>query len=129
MNEGIERIKVLASETKDKAILKIVNYLVTRNDMNEKYLNEEKSLKQMIDFIKSQAKKKSENGIAMIEDEVVYGWAIHYWDETNDSLELGKEKIAKSNVSDSKESVKRIQKAEPKKKNWVPEGQLSLFDL
>lgn len=129
MKEGIERIKVLASETKDKAVLKIVDYLTTRNDMNDKYLNEEKSLKQMINFIKSKAEKQAKNGMAMIDDEVVYGWAIHYWDETNDLLGLCKEKIAKSNVLEKKESVKKIQKAEPKKKNWVPEGQLSLFDL
>lgn len=128
MSEGIERIKVLASETKDKAVLKIVNYLVTRNDMNEKYLNEEKSLKQMIDFIKSQAKKKCENGIAMIEDEVVYGWAIHYWDESNESLKLVKE------LNEDNTAVDKMNKLGPKKsktnsKNWIPEGQLSLFDI
>ena len=59
--EGIERIKVLASEVKDEAVLEIVNYLISRSDMNEKYLNEEKSLKQMIDFIVGQAKKKAKN--------------------------------------------------------------------
>ena len=46
--EGIERIKILASEVKDTALLKIVDYLLSRKDMNDKYLNEEKSLKQMV---------------------------------------------------------------------------------
>ena len=31
--KGIERIKVLASEIKDEALLQIVNYLLTRVDM------------------------------------------------------------------------------------------------
>ena len=67
---GIERIKVLASEVKDEAVLEIVRYLISRTDMNDKYLNEEKSLKQMIDFILKEAKKKSENNMAMIKDEI-----------------------------------------------------------
>ena len=85
---GIERIKILGSEVKDKALLKVIEYLVSREDMNEKYLNEEKSLKQMVEYIKSEAKKQAVNGMAMIEDEEVYGWAIHYFDETNEKLGL-----------------------------------------
>lgn len=50
--DGIERLKILGKDIKDEAILKILNYLISRTDMNEKYLNEEKSLSEMIDFIK-----------------------------------------------------------------------------
>lgn len=124
--EGLERIKVLASEIKDKAVLKIVDYLLSRNDMNEKYLNEEKSLKKMIDYIKSEAKKKAENGIAMLEDDEVYGLAIHYWDESNETLG-----IAKKEKEEVEEEPKEQPKVEEKKENkakWVPEGQLTLFD-
>ena len=119
--EGIERIKVLASDIKDKPLLKIIEYLLTRTDMNDKYLNEEKNLKQMVEFIKSNAKKHAQNGIAMIEDETVYGWAIHYFDETNKDLELSNE-----NKQDTvKEEIKKPIKKENK---WVAEGQLSLFE-
>ena len=112
--EGIERIKVLASEIKDKPLLKIIEYLLTRTDMNDKYLNEEKTLKQMVEFIKN-------NAIAMIEDETVYSWAIHYFDETNKDLELSNE-----NKQDTvKEEIKKPIKKENK---WVAEGQLSLFE-
>lgn len=123
--EGIERIKVLASEVKDKAVLKIVEYLLSREDMNNKYLNEEKSLEQMISFIKSEAEKQAKDGMAMIEDEVVYGWAIHYWDETNDNLKIDNEKPSKP-VQEEKETIETKSKAS---KTWVPEGQLTLFDL
>lgn len=116
--EGIERIKALASEIKDPALLKIVEYLLSREDMNDKYLNESKSLKKMVDFIKGQAKNKSKNGMAMIEDEVVYGWAIHYWDENNKDLDIKEE-------PEEVKEVKPIKKVQ--KKEWVAEGQLSLF--
>lgn len=130
---GIERIRVLSSEIKDKALLKIIEYLLSREDMNEKYLNEDKSLKQMVDFIKSLAQKEAKNGMAMIEDEVVYGWAIHYWDESNESLKPEKAKIEKET---EKEEPEKIIKKLTKKKSttdttekWKAEGQLTLFDF
>lgn len=134
---GIERIKVLGSEVKDKALLKVIEYLVSREDMNEKYLNEEKSLKQMIEYIKSEAKKQAVNGMAMIEDEEVYGWAIHYFDETNEKLGLKVE--TKNIVKPLEKSIKEAEEMEKgevskeeitlrvaRDKN-VPEGQLTLF--
>lgn len=128
--EGIERIKILASEVKDTALLKIVEYLLSREDMNDKYLNEEKSLKQMIEFIKGQAKKKAHDGMAMIEDEIVYGWAIHYFDESNDQLKIKENIIEKIEPVEKVEQPKKIvSDATPKKKKtkWVAEGQLTLF--
>lgn len=124
--EGIERIKILASEIKDEALLEIVNYLISREDMNDKYLNEEKSLRQMIDFIMNEAKKKSKDNRAIVKDEVVFGWAIHYWDESNEELKLGK--ATESNIEKATES-KKIKKSKIKSKDWTPEGQLTLFDL
>lgn len=128
--EGIERIKILASEVKDTALLKIVDYLLSREDMNDKYLNEEKSLKQMVEFIKGQAQKKANNGMAMIEDEVVYGWAIHYFDESNDQLKIKKNKIEKIEPVEKVEQPKKIVSdatQKKKKTKWVAEGQLTLF--
>lgn len=124
--DGIQRIKVLAMEIKDKPLLKIVDYLLTRTDMNDKYLNEEKTLKQMVDFIKQNAKKEAKNGIAMINDDVVYGWAIHYFDETNKDLELSENNHEK-NIQKNSEKNKNDNYI--KKEKWVAEGQLSLFDI
>ena len=134
---GIERIKILGSEVKDNALLKVIEYLVSREDMNEKYLNEEKSLKQMVEYIKSEAKKQAVNGMAMIEDEEVYGWAIHNFDETNEKLGLKVE--TKNIVKPLEKSIKEVEEMEKgevskeeinlrvaRDKN-VPEGQLTLF--
>ena len=118
---GLERIKVLSEKVKDKAVLKIIDYLLSRKDMNEKYLNEEKTLTQMIEFIKSKAKEKATNGVAMIEDDEVYSWAIHYFDESNKDLKISKTKEDVEVKEEKKSTVK-------KNKNWIPEGQLSLFD-
>ena len=118
---GLERIKKLSAEVKDKAVLKIIDYLLSRKDMNEKYLNEEKSLTQMIEFIKAKAKEKATNGVAMIEDDEVYSWAIHYFDESNKDLKISKTKSDVEVKEEKKSTVK-------KNKNWIPEGQLSMFD-
>ncbi|MCI9434749.1 MAG: hypothetical protein HFI86_05725 [Bacilli bacterium] len=128
--DGIERIKQLASEIKDKPLLKIIDYLLSRQDMNDKYLNEEKTLKKMVEFIRANAQKQAKNGMAMIEDEVVFGWAIHYFDESNENLKLGASTKNSSNDTENKDK-KSIQdnKKTQTKKTYVAEGQLSLFDL
>ncbi len=139
--DGIERIKVLASEIIDDDLKKITDYLITREDMNEKYLNEEKSIKQMVNFINNTAKKelskKGKSGFVgqFISDEVVFGWAIHYWDESNESLGLNKKETevesAKELTEDSSEKDEKVEKIVPVKNDkpkWVAEGQLTLFD-
>lgn len=126
---GIERIKILSAEITDKPLLKIVEYLLSREDMNDKYLNEEKSLSQMISYIRSAAKKQAKNGVAMIEDEVVYGWAIHYFDETNIDLGLDK-KVDKIELEDDdSKTIENKQKkiiSKKSKQDVIPEGQLQL---
>ena len=42
-----------------------------------------KSIKGCCKYITEQARKAAKNNVAMIEDEVVYGWAVHYYDEDN----------------------------------------------
>lgn len=123
--DGIERIKKLAEGQKDKPLLKVVEYLLSRTDMNEKYLNEEKNLKGMIIFIRMEAKKQAVNGVAMIEDEVVYGWAIHYFDESNKDLGLTIENDAEAEEI----TVPKIEnKAIIKKEKNIPDyEQLTLF--
>lgn len=124
--EGIERIKALSSDIKDKTLLKIIEYLVNRTDMDNKYLNNKKTLKGMIDFIKSEAKKLATNGVAMLEDEEVYGMAIHYFDESDEDLGI-KEDVKPDTTDDEEEDTEEpIQKLKTPIKN-ISEGQLTLF--
>lgn len=122
MREGMERIKILASDVKDNAVLEIVNYLLSREDMNEKYLNEEKSLKGMLEYIRSKAKIKAVNNMAIIKDEEVFSWAIHYFDETNNDLKINS---TENKVEQKNEKV--VEKNKNVKKEWISEGQLTLF--
>lgn len=104
---GIERIKILASKATVPGIKKVAEYLINREDMNEKYQNQEKDLEDMWDYITDRAKEKAVFGTACIEDTEVYNWAIHYWDETEENLSKENEK----NNNLPKKENKKAQKA------------------
>ncbi len=160
--EGIERLKILSSEIKDESLLQVVDYLLSREDMNEKYLNEEKSLKQMIEFINNEVLKRIPTNerkdvqCKMLTNEDVYSMAIHYFDESNEFLGLAstkvktnieqnvqadeatgetkndievveEESVESSNVSEN--PIVEIKTNRKIKEKYVPEGQLSLFDI
>lgn len=65
----------------------ILDYLNERakNDMTIalNLQKEGKSIKGCWDYIVSQARKAATGNCAMIADEVVFGWAVHYYDEDN----------------------------------------------
>ena len=42
-----------------------------------------KSIKGCCDYIKKKAREAAKDNVAMIEDAVVFGWAVHYFDEDN----------------------------------------------
>lgn len=106
---GIERLRILSEGTKNQALIKVIDYLETRKDMYEKYLNEEKTPEQMWQYITKKAKEQSINNCAVIDDRVVYVWAISYFLATNESLNL--------NTTDtSKEASKKEAKKTKTKK-------------
>lgn len=86
---GIERLNSMIQGQNDTALIRVVDYLKTRKDLDNKFLNEEKDLKQMCNFIQDKAKKncisKTWNCIS---GEVVYAWAILYFLMPNSALEI-----------------------------------------
>ena len=44
---GIERLRILSEGTQNQGLLKVLDYLETRKDMDERFLNEEKTPDQM----------------------------------------------------------------------------------
>ena len=44
----------------------------------------------MYEYIRAEAKKQAINGVAVLDDQVVYSLAIHYFDESNEDLGLNK---------------------------------------
>ena len=59
----------------------------------ERYKNEKKSLDECCKYIMAQAKKKAKGNCAAIEDAVVYGWAVHYYQEDDVKVEEVKAKV------------------------------------
>lgn len=60
---------------------KIFKRLMSIPGMDAKMRNPEKSITDMWKFIENNARKQATGNMACIEDEVVYGWAVHYYDE------------------------------------------------
>lgn len=53
----------------------------------ERYKDPNKSLNECMKYITSQAQKKKKSGGVWIEDAVVYGWAVHYYQEEKVKVE------------------------------------------
>ena len=128
----------------------IANYLLERIETDEclrtKIEETNKTLKGCVDYVKSEAKKQAEDGVAMVEDSQVYDWCVHYFLEDN----LDFEPKAKENKEDNKEKIEEetekvetllgeeeVVKEKKKTKDSKPKKnvkedfakQLSLFDL
>lgn len=101
---GVERLKEMAKGQKSTGVQETVNYLISRKDMDSKYLNEEKSLKGMCKFIKSKANNHMEEGWNFISNEVVYAWAIMYFSLPNEFLKIKSENATTINKNDKSKS-------------------------
>lgn len=105
----------------------------------ETYKKENKSIKECCQYIYSQARKAAKGGSAVgIDDETVYGWAVHYYDEDNIKVENVKESVEVSAPDPVKEEVIEKMPENPvkqkpgrkkTKQELFDERQLSLFDF
>lgn len=70
---------------KDTATERIKVYLERRakhdTEFAKMYANPQKSLQDCVQYIKECAQKQASNGAAFIDDDEVYGWAVHYYNE------------------------------------------------
>ena len=89
---GFEKLKEQMEGQKDNALQEVVNYLLTRKDMEARYLNEEKSIEGMCDFIKEKGRKNAKNGWNFVSNEIVYAWAIMYYSLPNSLLQIKTQK-------------------------------------
>lgn len=115
----------------------IKNYLDKRAESDrlfaESYKKENKSIQECCKYIYSQAKKllaKGGNAVG-VDDDTVFGWAVHYYDE--DDIKVENVKGIVETVAPVKASVKLEKTVEQKtirkktKQNLFDERQLSLF--
>lgn len=132
---------------------RIADYLLTRIEtdqcLKEKLEETNKTLKGCIEYVKSEAKKQAENGMAWVSDEEVWEWVVHYYLE--DSLDFEPKTAASKEEKPKKEKEPKTKKVETlfgeeeiviEKKKTAPkvekpkkdikedlEDQLTLFDL
>lgn len=117
----------------------IADYLLQKieddKQLEEKLLKTDKTLQGCINYVKKEAQKQAEDGIAVILDAEVFGWAIHYFleDEVNEEDKPIEYNPEKNKAPQKDEEVKKIEnpKKQPKKKEVEKKlyDQLSLFDL
>lgn len=102
----------------DKNLKLICEYLLGREDMQEKLNNPNKSIDKMFSYVRSQAKKKAVNGCAVIKDTEVFGWAVHYYDEEEVSGNI--EQPERMTLQYAKDIVKKSveKKKKPKKEEF-----------
>jgi len=130
---GFDRLKEQIKDQKDVALKQVIEYLVSREDMEPKYLNEEKSVEGMCKFIRSKGNSHSKNGWNFITNEVVYAWAIMYYNLPNDLLGINKININKNNNKSKEKSkiiknnVVSLDEAKKELENKKQVVQLSLF--
>lgn len=77
-----EQIATVPDNLKTKIDV-IYQHLMTIPGMGEKMCNPKKTITDMFKYIENQARKQAVKGCAMVEDQVVFGWAVHYYDEEN----------------------------------------------
>ena len=108
---------------KDTNLKLICDYLLGREDMQEKLNNPNKSIDKMFSYIRSQAKKKAVNGCAVISDAEVFGWAVHYYDEEEVSGNAEQpERMTLQYAKDIvKKSVEKKKKAKKEESEWQQE--------
>ena len=136
-------LEQLKQQQDKKHAQKIADYLVNRCEedkcLEEKILNSNKTLKGCIDYCKNEARNQAEDGCAMVEDQEVYDWAVHYFLE--DSIDFEPKEIKETPKKETKkvntlfgeqEIEEKPKKVEtPKIKKEVKSEfakQLSLFD-
>lgn len=139
--EGINRLKKQLEGQNDNALIQVVDYLCSRKDMDARYMNEEKTLSGMANYIKENARKIAKNGWNFVNDKVVYAWAVTYFLFSDKHLGIEKPKTSSKatekkskkveketeNVS-NKSNVIDINTAKEKIKEPVPEvEQITLF--
>ena len=109
--EGKERLEQETIEMNNYNVVLIFNYIKDKDQLQEKFDNEEKTIKGMYEFICGKAKTLAQNGVAAVNDKVVYIWAITYFCKSNEELGIKKEeKKIKSATDASKESISNKEK-------------------
>ena len=111
----------------------IADYLLKRIEtdkcLEEKILTTQKTLIGCIDYCKEQAREQVEDGVAIITDEEVFGWSVHYFLEDTIEESLPTIKISEMIKPSVQSTIEKKETSKKKEAKKVLAEQLSLFDL
>lgn len=129
---GFDRLKEQVKNQEDAALNQVVEYLLSREDMEQKYLSEEKTIEGMCSFIKGKGQAHAKNGWNFITNEVVFAWAIMYFSLPNTFLKIEQQKPVKKDTTSTKttttkNNVVSIEKAKKALEEKKQVEQLTLF--
>lgn len=105
-----------------KCVEYYVNWVAEQDEVfAERMKSKEKNTKDCISFINSQARKQIKGSQGHINDVQVYGWAVHYYTETNEALGIKKAEPKKQTEkkSESKGKAKTKQTKTEVKKTYT----------
>lgn len=125
--------KWLEKHNDDEAFIQTVNYLLDRPELEQKYLNEEKSLDGLNDFIHEKGRQHLLNGWCYITNEVVYSWAVMYFALPNSFLKIKPKETKNENKKNttkkatSTNNVVSLEEAKQKIEKKKETEQISLF--
>lgn len=108
---GIERLQEMIAGQEDAALKQVVDYLCTRKDLSDKYLNPEKDLSGMASYIKDKARVNAKNGWNFLNDKVVYSWAVTYFLFSDSSLGIKKPEVKKQTKKNKDKESKTVEKS------------------
>ena len=126
-----ELIKQYLEENVSETLASKINNGVKIVKDNKTLINK-KTLQGFIKYASEEARKFAEKGAncACIEDKVVYGWAMHYFEENEIIGNIYNEDGTEYKVENKQIKTNSTPKVEPKKQEKKPEKQqASLFDL
>ncbi|MDR2003317.1 MAG: PcfK-like family protein [Prevotella sp.] len=124
-------------ETTNKVQDKIKAYLDKRAKEDPlfaaTYAKKGKSIKECCAYIRGRAFKEASTneGCVQIDDDDVYGWAVHYYDEDDikvEKLPANVRSVAGTSAPKKKEEKTEVPKLKIKPKKKEDVGQYSLFD-
>lgn len=122
-----QRIKAYLEENASDILAgKINNGVLIKKD--GKILLNRKTLDGFMSFATEEARKQAEKGAryAMVEDDVVFGWAVHYFEEDSIEGTLFNEDGSEYKTQPKPATKAPTVKAQPKPQ---PKPQMSMFDL
>ena len=126
---GFDRLKEQVKGQEDSALNQVIEYLISRDDMEQRYLNEEKNVKEMCSFIKGNGKVHAKNGWNFITNEVVFAWAIMYWALPNSFLKINTPKETQNTTTKEKTTKNNVVSIEKAKKTIEEKKQIEQLTL